>query len=165
MFIEQRCVSEKKCGDHVWVLKKMLVVKVLKILLCMFSSFYDSVEMDRQKIHLLMVQRVIKLNKIEALKFMTRTFSKFNHFLKIFLAVYHCLLVSGCLGFIFEIRYYSCSQTNRLLEFFLFLFHHSSARVTMKLSYSDQSKVPRHASIYFHDGCSVKVVAIVSQSF
>lgn len=35
-----------------------------------------------------MVQRVIKLTKIEALKFMTRTFSKFNHFLKIFLAVY-----------------------------------------------------------------------------
>lgn len=30
-----------------------------------------------------------------------------------------------------------------------FLFHHPSARVTMKLSHSDQSKVPRHASIYF----------------
>lgn len=124
MFIEQRCVSEKKCGDHVWVLKKMLVVKVLKILLCMFSSFYDSVEMDRQKIHLLMVQRVIKLNKIEALKFMKRTFSQFNHFLKIFLAVYHCLLVSGCLGFIFEIRYYSCSQTGCWSSFFFsFIIH------------------------------------------
>lgn len=100
----------------------MLVVKVLKILLCMFSSFYDSVEMDRQKIHLLMVQRVIKLNKIEALKFMTRTFSKFNHFLKIFLAVYLFLVALALFSKLDIIR--AAKQTGCWSSFFFsFIIH------------------------------------------